>query len=62
MEDHKMRKLMLIAATGLFAMSFAATASAECLGHKDRVADTSTESGPVVAGTSASTKIIKSGS
>ncbi len=58
-----MRKLMLIAAAGLFAMSFAATASAECLGHKDRVADTSIETGPVVADSAASTKkIIKSGS
>ncbi len=62
MEDREMRKLTLIVAAGLLAMSFAATASAECLGHKDRVADTSTETGSTVAESSTATTKTKSGS
>jgi len=60
MEDHRMRKLILIVSAGLLAVSFAATASAECLGHKDRTAGTSTETGSSVAESSKATTKPKS--
>ncbi|MDH5748040.1 MAG: hypothetical protein OEY85_01895 [Rhodospirillales bacterium] len=55
-----MRKLILIVSAGLLAVSFAATASAECLGHKDRTAGTSTETGSSVAESSKATTKPKS--